>query len=37
MAPMKNLSIDPERLWDDLMETAAHRRDAEGRHLPAHA
>src|SRR6185312_9983484 len=22
MAPVKNLSIDPERLWDDLMESA---------------
>ena len=34
---MKNLTIDPERLWDDLMETAKIGGTAEGRHLPADA
>ena len=34
---MTNLKIDGERLWGDLMETAAIGGDAERRHLPAHA
>ena len=34
---MKNLTIDPERLWDDLMETARIGAHAERRHLPADA
>ena len=34
---MQNLVIDAARLWGELMETAADRRHAEGRHLPADA
>ena len=34
---MRNLTIDPERLWGNLMQTAAIGGTAEGRHLPAHA
>ena len=34
---MQNLVIDAERLWGELMETAAIGGNAEGRHLPAHA
>ena len=30
MAPVKNLSIDPERLWDDLMESARIGATAKG-------
>ena len=32
-----NLTIDPQRLWDTLMETAQIRRDGQGRHQPADA
>ena len=34
---MKNLTIDPERLWDDLMSDRQDRRHRQGRHLPADA
>ena len=32
MPAKQNLVIDGKRLWDAIMETAAVRRDAEGRH-----
>jgi hypothetical protein len=31
-----NLAINPQRLWDMLMETAQYRRHAEGRHQAPH-
>ena len=34
---MSNLAINAERLWGELMETAAIGGTAEGRHLPADA
>ena len=30
---MQNLQINPQRLWDTLMETAQIRRHGQGRHL----
>ena len=35
--PPRNLAIDAERLWGEIMETAAIGATREGRHLPADA
>ena len=37
MPPAQNLQINPQRLWDTLMETAQFGATAKRRHLPADA